>query len=182
MPIILLFKNKRDGPKEILSLSSMPIYQFEFEEFAKDTLLEDIDYHLLNEARNATESAYAPYSRFRVGAAVQLANGEIITGVNIENASYPVGICAERSALASAISQFPEEKINTIAISILAPSGDNNVPAFPCGMCRQFIAECEDRNELPIRLILAGQTGPVKLIRSSKDLLPFSFGGKDLPR
>lgn len=166
----------------MLSLIGMPIYQFEYQEFQQDKQLDDNDFHLLTQARNATESAYAPYSRFRVGAAVQLANGEIITGVNIENASYPVGICAERSALASAISQYPEEMIQTLAISIMAPSGDNNTPAFPCGMCRQFISECEDRNASPIRLILAGQTGPVRIIGTCKDLLPFSFGGKDLPR
>ena len=109
-----------------------------------------------------------------------LENGEVILGVNIENASYPVGICAERSALSSAISQFPDEKIIAIAISVLAPKGNNDKPAFPCGMCRQFISECEDRNEEAISLILGGQTGEVLVVHSAKNLLPFSFSGKDL--
>jgi len=158
----------------------MASYHFDYIEYNSDLELESPFSQLLVAAKKATESAYAPYSHFKVGAAVLLQNGEVIVGVNIENASYPVGLCAERSALASAISQFPEQKIVAIAISYVAPSGDNNKPAFPCGMCRQFISECEDRNEQKIPLLLAAQEGQVILIHSAKDLLPFSFGGNDL--
>ena len=158
----------------------MPTYQFTYQEYTSEGELDVSQAQLLSIARKTTEHAYAPYSNFRVGAAVLLSNGEIVTGVNIENASYPVGVCAERSALASAISSFPLEAIVSIAISYVSPEGDNAMPAFPCGMCRQFISECEDRNKKNIVLILAGQTGNIVVVNSSKDLLPFSFSGKDL--
>jgi cytidine deaminase len=158
----------------------MPQFQFEYEEFLHDKFLSAEDATLLQHAREVTKDAYAPYSTFKVGAAVQLQNGEIIHGVNIENASYPVGICAERSALASAISQFPHAKIFSIAISYFSLQSENTKPAFPCGMCRQFISECEDRNHENISIILGAQSGSVLKIKSAKDLLPFSFNGADL--
>ena len=158
----------------------MAVYQFTYQEFDSQAQLSEPFSNLLNEARKACEKAYAPYSKFNVGAAVLLANGEIIKGVNIENASYPVGLCAERSALASVISSCPNEEIIAIAVSYFSAGGANNTPAFPCGMCRQFISECEDRNQKPIQLILAAKEGKIVCIASAKDLLPFSFGGKDL--
>ena len=158
----------------------MAIFQFEYDRLSSDEDLTSTLRQLLQSARQATHTAYAPYSHFHVGAAVLLANGNVIVGVNIENASYPVGICAERSALASAISQFPNEHITALAISVSTPQGNNDAPAFPCGMCRQFISECEDRNNEPITLVLSGQTGEVLVVKTAKDLLPFSFSGKDL--
>lgn len=158
----------------------MATFQFDYTRLKNDGELTPSFKEALVQARNATENAYAPYSKFKVGAAVLLANGEIVQGVNIENASYPVGICAERSALASAISQYPDQQILAIAISILAPTGENDTPAFPCGMCRQFISECEDRNSQAIALILSGQVGEVLVVHTAKNLLPFSFSGKDL--
>jgi len=158
----------------------MPTYQFTYQEFENENRLDSTFSGLLSIARQATQNAYAPYSKFHVGAAVLLDNGKIVSGVNIENASYPVGICAERSALASAISTYPQETIVAIAISYISPDGANNTPAFPCGMCRQFISECEDRNKKNIILVLAGKEGKIIVVNSSKDLLPFSFGGKDL--
>ncbi len=157
----------------------MKVYQFNYKEFSSDHELPTTFLHLLQEARKVTEHAYAPYSEFLVGASVLLENGKVVTGVNIENASYPVGICAERSALASVISQFPKEKIKAIAISYRS-KGENTKPAFPCGMCRQFISECEDRNQEPITLILGAQTGQIIVLDTAKHLLPFSFGGSDL--
>ena len=158
----------------------MAVYQFSYNEYASETELDPALSVLLKEARDAALHAYAPYSHFRVGAAVLLGDGQLVTGVNIENASYPVGICAERSALASAISSYPNEKIAAIAITYIPPQGEADKPAFPCGMCRQFISECEDRNQQKITLVLAGQRGSIVVINSSKDLLPFSFGGGDL--
>jgi cytidine deaminase len=158
----------------------MPTFQFDYEEFLNDESLSVADRSIMLQAREAVNNAHAPYSKFKVGAVVLLQNGEVICGVNIENASYPVGICAERSALASAISQFPNQKIETIAISYLAPSGENLIPAFPCGMCRQFISECEDRNHAFISLLLGAQQGKIIKIKSIKNLLPFSFSGSDL--
>ena len=100
----------------------------------------------------------------------------MIPGVNIENASYPVGICAERSALSSAISSFPHEKIIGIAISYISLR-ENDKPIFPCGMCRQFMLECENRNGFPIKIILSAQEEEVIIINQARDLLPFDFNG-----
>lgn len=158
----------------------MPVYQFTYQEFNHEDQLPGDFAALLQHAREATRNSYAPYSHFNVGAAVLLSNGEIIHGVNIENASYPVGVCAERSALASAISLHPDLSIRGIAISYQSETGHNDTPAFPCGMCRQFISECEDRNKQPIPLILSAQHGKIILLNSVKDILPFSFGGGDL--
>ncbi|HMT34574.1 MAG: cytidine deaminase [Bacteroidetes bacterium] len=158
----------------------MPVHQFSYIELSSDKELDNDDYHLLSEAKRITENAYAPYSNFKVGCAVQLQNGEIILGVNIENASYPVGICAERSALSSALSQFPDETISAIAISYFSPQGENTQPAFPCGMCRQFISECEHKNKQNIKLIMAAQLGKVYIIDTVQHLLPFSFSKIDL--
>lgn len=158
----------------------MPVYQFEYQRVSDEHQLQESDAHLLQEARNIVKSAYAPYSRFYVGAAVRLANGKIIHGVNIENASYPVGLCAERSALASALSQYPNEVVEAIAITTYSNEKPQNEPAFPCGMCRQFITECEDRFHHPVRLILAAETGDIVIVPKASDLLPFRFGPSDL--
>lgn len=159
----------------------MPVYQFTYQQHESSEGLAAADAELVRLARNCTAKAYAPYSHFRVGAALRLEGGTVLQGVNIENASYPVGICAERSALSSAISQFPEARMEVMAISIMDPQGGPHQPAFPCGMCRQFLSECEDRNGAPIRLLLSGQSGSVVEIGSVKDLLPFHFSGSDLP-
>lgn len=158
----------------------MSTFQFHYEQYASAEELNETHRLLLSAAQEATKHAYAPYSNFKVGAAVLLHDGKIITGVNVENASYPVGICAERSALATVISNYPNEEILALAISYLAPSGQNNKPAFPCGMCRQFISECEDKNKKSITLILGAMQGDVMVIETAKHLLPFSFGGSDL--
>lgn len=155
-------------------------YQFEYEIHTSGESLSQDDAILLQAAKDITATAYAPYSGFHVGAAVRLHDGQIITGVNIENASYPVGICAERSALSAVISSFPSHTIDAIAISYFAAKSANNQPAFPCGMCRQFISECEDRNKKKIKLILGAQQGNIIAIETIKQLLPFGFSGGDL--
>lgn len=173
-PILILQKIK------ITYICVMPKHEFSYQEYDQPDLLAIADQQLLDTARKATQNAYAPYSQFRVACAVRLQNGQVLSGVNIENASYPVGICAERSALAATLSQYPHERIESIAISYDTPRGNNQQPAFPCGMCRQFIAECEEKNGQAISLILAAQKGKVIVINSARDLLPFSFGRKDL--
>jgi cytidine deaminase len=151
-----------------------------FQSFEKIEDVESKLAHLLHVARNAVHEAYSPYSNFCVGCAVQLDNGQIITGFNIENASYSVCICAERTALSSAITQYPDAKILSIAISTYQQFQDNDAPAFPCGVCRQFISECEDRNKNKFPIIVSGQSGQIHIFESIKDLLPFSFGKNDL--
>jgi cytidine deaminase len=133
------------------------------------------DKNLLEQARKAAETAYAPYSRFQVGAAVRLENGEIITGSNQENAAYPSGLCAERVALFYAHARFPEVAVEAIAITAKGNKGIIDEPLSPCGACRQVMAESEKNSKQPMRVIMQGQKGPVMIAESMKVLLPFSF-------
>lgn len=138
------------------------------------------DRSLLNKARTVTGDAYAPYSHFRVGAAALLANGEVITGTNQENASFPAGICAERTLLSVAAARFPGIPIETLAISYYNEHGSADRPISPCGICRQSLKEFEGRTGRPIRLVLGGQTGPVYVIPRSGALLPVAFVAEDM--
>lgn len=138
------------------------------------------DAALLKAARDVTAKAYAPYSNFLVGAVAKLNNGEEVSGTNQENASYPVGICAERALLASAAMLQTGVPIQTMAIAYHNVNGESNHPVSPCGMCRQYIAEYETRTGQPIRLILSGMNGRVFVIEKASQLLPLSFGGEDL--
>jgi len=133
------------------------------------------DRALLEKAQEASLSAYAPYSRFRVGAAVLLGNGTIVTGNNQENASYPEGICAERVALFSAMAQYPQEQIK--AIAIFGNPIDYQLKSFvtPCGACRQVLAECQQRSKGNIRILCNGTATEIFSVESVQDLLPFPF-------
>ena len=142
--------------------------------------LSPADAVLLTNARSATALAYAPYSNFLVGAAALLANGQILSGTNQENASYPVGICAERVLLGNAATNFPNVAISTMAISYNNLSGNSSKPISPCGMCRQVLAEYEVRVKQSIRLILSGQTGQIFIIEKAAQLLPLTFTPNDL--
>ena len=153
---------------------------FGYEVYESSDDLKESDAALLTAARKITAAAYAPYSNFNVGATARLANGEIVNGTNQENAAYPVGICAERVLMGTAAVLHPNMPIETMAVSYNSLNGDSNKPASPCGMCRQYLKEFEDRTQAPVRLILSGQTGKVYIIESASLLLPFSFGGVDL--
>jgi cytidine deaminase len=155
-------------------------YRFEYDVFNSIEDLNEKDAWLLSEAREVTANAYAPYSNFHVGAVAKLANGEIVAGTNQENASYPVGICAERALLSSAASLYPNIAIDTLAISYDNTRGESNRPISPCGMCRQALVEYEERVSQPIRLILSGLDGKVFIIEKANALLPLSFGSVDL--
>ena len=135
---------------------------------------------MLTEARAATQFAYAPYSNFNVGAAARLVNGEIITGSNQENASYPAGICAERVLLSCAASQHPNIAIQTIAVSYNNMKGKSGTPISPCGICRQSLAEYQHRIHKPIRIILSGMEGKVFIIENGAELLPLAFNAENL--
>ncbi|HKK82462.1 MAG TPA: cytidine deaminase [Prolixibacteraceae bacterium] len=137
------------------------------------------DAYLVAKAREVTNNAWAPYSKFFVGAAVELANGKIITGNNQENAAYPSGLCAERVALFAANANYPNSPVKTIAITAFNKNGQTKTPVKPCGSCRQAILESELRFEHPIRLILDGEDN-IHIIESIKSLLPLSFGKDDL--
>lgn len=153
---------------------------FDFEEYNSIGELNKNDRELIEIAQSLTESAYAPYSNFLVGAVARLSNGELIIGTNQENASYPVGICAERTLMATAATVYPDMPIETMAISYHSPNGVADTPISPCGMCRQALQEFEERTGMPVRLILAGQTGKVYIIEKASDLLPLAFSGREL--
>ncbi|HMK03655.1 MAG TPA: cytidine deaminase [Ferruginibacter sp.] len=155
-------------------------YRFSYEVYDSADELNEADARLVKEARKVTAAAYAPYSNFNVGAVAKMGNNEMVTGTNQENASYPVGICAERALLATAANLYPKVPIDTIAISYDNINGKSSHPISPCGMCRQTLAEYEERVSQPIRLILSGQDGKVYVLKSASSLLPLSFGSADL--
>ena len=155
-------------------------YEFTYEVYADSSELNEKDAWLLNEARSVTIQAYAPYSKFYVGAVAIMENGEIVAGTNQENASYPVGICAERVLLGSVATLHPKIPIQTIAISYNSDEGKSDHPISPCGMCRQALLEYESRISKPIRLILGGQEGKVYIVKTAGSLLPFAFTSDEL--
>ena len=131
--------------------------------------------NLMEKAVEIRKKAYAPYSKFRVGAALLLDNGQIVLGSNQENAAYPSGLCAERVAIFYAGANFPEAKILKIAISATSDTNSNTTPIPPCGSCRQSIAEYEFKQELPIEMYFMGEIGEIYKSNSLKNLLPFTF-------
>jgi cytidine deaminase len=160
----------------------MKEHKFEFNYKVYDNISELPEEHqwLLSEAREVTADAYAPYSNFHVGAVARMANGEIVAGSNQENASFPVGLCAERVLLASISSIFPKVPIYTIAISYKSEHQKSDHPISPCGICRQSLQEFESRVKHPVQLILGGMEGPVYVIDSASRLLPLAFTSEEL--
>ena len=154
--------------------------QFKIAVYNSSEELNADDALLLAAAREATQFAYAPYSQFFVGAAAILANGKLITGTNQENASYPVGICAERVLLSSVASQYPGEPVKTMAVTYRNENGESIKPISPCGVCRQTLVEYEERTKTSIRIILSGMSGKVFIIDNAKQLLPLCFTPGDL--
>lgn len=130
---------------------------------------------LMNEAIIARNSAYAPYSKFKVGAALLLDNGKVITGNNQENAAYPSGMCAERVAIWSAGALYPNMVVKKIAITAASSEVEVKNPVGPCGACRQALYEYEFNQKEPIEIIFMGETGKIIKVSSLASLLPFSF-------
>ena len=130
---------------------------------------------LMDKAIDARKKAYAPYSKFEVGAALLLENGEVITGNNQENASYPSGLCAERTAIYYAGSKYPDTKILKIAISASSKNQETSIPIPPCGACRQAISEYEVKQNSAIEIYFMGKVGEVVKSDSLVNLLPFVF-------
>jgi cytidine deaminase len=138
--------------------------------------LSKADGELVAAAKEATKGSYAPYSGFSVGAAALLKNGVVVTGSNQENAAYPSGICAERTTLFYANSQYPDQPVDTLAIAARTEKDFIDSPIPPCGACRQVMLETEARYKRPIRILLYGKTEIYEITRAS-DLLPLSFDG-----
>ena len=132
------------------------------------------DRELIEQAMKATDNAYAEYSHFYVGAALRLANGRIVIGANQENAAFPSGLCAERTAVFSAQANFPDQSIEALALVARNDNGVIDNPVTPCGACRQVLLGVEERYGLPMRILMYGKSG-VYSVGSAKDLLPLSF-------
>lgn len=135
---------------------------------------------LMRQAVEIRKKAYAPYSKFRVGAALLLDNGKIILGSNQENAAYPSGLCAERVAIYHAGSIYPDAKILKMAITAASDTNQTQAPIPPCGSCRQSIAEYEIKQDTPIEIYFMGETGAIYQSASLKNLLPLMFDKKFL--
>jgi cytidine deaminase len=152
---------------------------FSYKEYEKPEDLDPDDMDLVFAARESALNAYAPYSRFRVGAAVRLKSGIIVTGANVENAAFPSGICAERSALSNSVSNHHNDNPLAIAIAALTDDGLTDEPVPPCGNCRQVIAEEESRTGNQIRIIISGKNKTM-VIESISNLLPLQFTKRNL--
>ena len=144
------------------------------EEAASPEILSEKEQQVIAEALRAAGDAYAPYSGFRVGAALLLENGELVRGNNQENAAYPDGLCAERVAIFTANSNFPEAAIEILAVAAMINDEFLKEPVYPCGSCRQVLLESENRFKKPIRILMYGKNR-IHIASSVKDLPPLSF-------
>ena len=153
-----------------------------FEEYPTPEQLNSSDRSLLDHAIRASHSAYAPYSKFRVGAAVRLSDGEVILGNNQENAAYPSGLCAERVALFYAQAHHPDKSVQAIAIYGNSADFKLKKPVTPCGAFRQVIAEYEHRHHVKTRIIMANGEGAVQVADGADNLLPLMFYLEELKK
>ncbi len=159
--------------KEITITAKVEVYESENDLTSEEQLL-------LKMARESAEKAYAPYSGFRVGAALRLQSGLIVSGSNQENVAYPSGLCAERVALFHAGADFPLLSATHLVISCRSEKFEVNRPITPCGACRQVIAEYEARWKQPIRILMAGAKGEIYAVNGISGLLPMAFEADEL--
>lgn len=145
-------------------------FTFAYEHYASVEELSAEDRVLVEEAQKATQKAYAPYSRFQVGAAARLRSGRILHGSNSESEVFPAGLCAERSLLFYAQANYADDPIVALAIA----SDPSERECYPCGQCRQVLVDVERRQQSPIRVIMFGG-GSASVVRSTELLLPFTF-------
>lgn len=157
--------------KEIILNTKITVYRIE--ECTKT------EKKLIDAAKDATKSSYAPYSNFHVGVSVLLENGEIVKGNNQENAAYPSGLCAERTAVFYTNANYPDQKIVAIAITAFHKNSFTKDVITPCGACRQVLLESENRQKSPIQILMCTDDS-VYRVESVKDLLPLSFGDEML--
>ena len=147
--------------------------KFNFQHMKLEELSDD-ERKLVETAIKATDNSNAKYSHFRVGAALLLADGSVVIGANQENAVFPLGLCAERTAIFAAQAQRPDQAPIKLAIAARNDNGLVATPVSPCGSCRQVILEMEERYKQPVRILLYGTNG-VYAINSVRDLLPLCF-------
>ncbi|NND94187.1 MAG: cytidine deaminase [Flavobacteriales bacterium] len=148
---------------------------FRYTEYSSATEVDATELELLQEAEKALSNAYAPYSHFKVGAAIRLDSGDIYTGNNQENVAYPSGLCAERVALFHAMSKNPNAIVRSVAIAAEAEDFELSRVITPCGACRQALLEYEVNSASPIKVILGNSSGPIIIVDSVLSLLPLSF-------
>lgn len=154
--------------KEIIIESKLTVFD-NLDELSPDII------SLIDQAATARNNSYSPYSEFSVGAAVLLDNNKVILGSNQENASYPSGLCAERTAVFYASSQYPEAKILKMAIVAGSRIHRTMIPIPPCGACRQSIVEYEVKQNADIEIYFMGETGKIIKSHSITNLLPLVF-------
>jgi len=148
----------------------------DYDQFSNWKDLNKSDQNLIESARDIMKDAYAPYSKFSIGAVALLSNGEVVKGSNQENIAYPSGLCAERVALFYAGANFPNEAVETLAIVAEGDLVPVETILSPCGGCRQVMVETESRQKKAYRVILVSQNGEVVVFKSATDLLPLAFG------
>lgn len=158
--------------KQINLITKITVYSYEE--------CTEIEKKLIDAAKQATSNAYAPYSKFHVGAALQLENGKIITGNNQENAAYPSGMCAERTAVFYANAQYPDQKIEAIAVAAHYNGDFTEDITSPCGSCRQVLLEVESRFDSPVKILMYNKKGEIYVAESMSSLMPLSFDKKAL--
>lgn len=151
--------------------------RFDYKVYSSMDELSEADRELMIKAIAQLEKAYAPYSKFYVGAAARLVDGDIFIGSNQENASYPLCMCGERVALYNAGANKPDIAVESLAITIKNQNMTIDKPVSPCGACRQVISEYEFRHNHPIRILLKSDTPEVYELRSIEDILPLGFNG-----
>lgn len=160
----------------------MEIKKFEvkYKEYIKgETIPADVN-EIIQNAIEATETAYAPYSLYRVGAAVRMSNGDIIKGSNQENVAYPSGLCAERVALYTASAAYPDMDVKSIAVTVKHDFKNSTEVFSPCGACRQVMAEMESKTGNKIEIIVHSLDGKTQIFDGVSQLLPFSFHNSSL--
>jgi cytidine deaminase len=153
-----------------------------YQEYSSFDDLDTIDQDLCKEAVKAMATSHSPYSQFRVGAAVKLESGKIVYGSNQENVAYPSGLCAERVALFTIGSAYPDEKIISIAITAHTNNFQITEPITSCGACLQVMAEYEKKQSYPIEVLFYCQNGSIIKTKGIKSLLPFAFAATRLKK
>lgn len=162
---------------QITSYMKIVSESFDYKVYASVQELTEADQELMQTAIAQLEKAYAPYSKFHVGAAARLVDGDIFIGSNQENASYPLCMCGERVALYNAGATKPDVAVESLAITIKNQNMTIDKPVSPCGACRQVISEYEFRHQHPIRILLKSDSPEVYELRSVSDILPLGFNG-----
>jgi cytidine deaminase len=154
-------------------------FSFSYLEYRSIDQLGDDDQELVKISEAASAKAYAPYSKFMVGAAVRLESGKVVSGANVENAAFPSGNCAEKNALAYSVANYPDDPPVAIAVTAMHEGGEKAESVSPCGNCRQFIAEEEMRTRRKIKIILSSKE-KIRVIDTIADLLPLQFNKDSL--